>query len=183
MLYAGHLTIPSTLCAFWRDLAGTSSGPIVAAEADRLGDDAQSPALSRSYCLAALKESMRLHPAAPILYREVDASFELAGFAFARDTAVWVSPRLLHVDARYFSEPHRFLPERFMKGGPGPASASVYLPFGAGPRACVGGHMALQQMTLIALMAARRFTPEWISERLDGNGNDSYYLTDPVVEA
>jgi cytochrome P450 len=109
---------------------------------------------------------MRLYPPAPILYREVDVPFELGGYEFARDVAVWVSPRLLHVDPRYFPDPHRFRPERFLKGGLAGAPRSVYLPFGVGPRSCLGIHLAAHQMTLIAWLAARRFTPDWISERL-----------------
>lgn len=168
MLYAGHLTIPSTLARFWRDIGGTDAAGAIAAEADRLCADGtpESAAVSRSYCLAALRESMRLHPPAPILYREVQTPFELGGYEFARDVAVWVSPRLLHVDARYFPDPLCFRPERFMKGGLAGAPGSVYLPFGAGARACIGNHLAAHQMTVIALFAARRFTAEWIAEHL-----------------
>jgi cytochrome P450 len=98
---------------------------------------------------------MRLHPPAPILYREVESTFELGGFEFDRDVAVWVSPQLLHNDARYFAQPERFLPERFAKDTLS-ASRSAYLPFGAGRRACIAGELALHQMTLIALLTARR---------------------------
>ena len=155
MLYAGHLTIPFSLENFWRDVAAAEDvAAAIAAEASRLcANGIPDPAaLSGSYCLAALKESMRLHPPAPILYREVDEAFELDGFAFPRDVAVWVSPQLLHHDSRYFPEPHRFLPERFAKGGPSVASGSIYLPFGAGRRSCIGNQQALQQMTLITLL-------------------------------
>ena len=160
MLYAGHLTIPSSLVNFWRDIAANDVARNIADEAARLcaTGPPESAALSGSYCLATLKESMRLHPPAPILYREVESAFELGGFEFARDVAVWVSPQLLHSDARFFPQPHRFLPERFMKGRLSVASGSVYLAFGAGPRTCIGNHMALHQMTLIGLLIARRFT-------------------------
>jgi enediyne biosynthesis protein E7 len=159
MLYAGHLTIPVSLENFWRDAGATHEvAATIAAEANHLCANGvpDSAALSSSYCLAALKESMRLHPPAPILYREVEQAFELDGFAFARDVAVWVSPQLLHHDARYFPEPHRFLPERFVKGGPAVASGSIYLPFGGGRRTCVGNQQALQQMTLVTLLVTRR---------------------------
>jgi enediyne biosynthesis protein E7 len=159
MLYAGHLTVPFSLVNFWRDIAAANSvATKIATEADHLcaNGPPESTALTGSYCLAALKESMRLHPPAPILYREVESAFELHGFAFSRDVAVWVSPQLLHRDARCFPEPHRFLPERFMKGGLEVPSGSIYLPFGVGRRACIGSHQALHQMTLISLLAARR---------------------------
>jgi cytochrome P450 len=159
MLYAGHLTIPTSLLKFWRDIAANEAGAKLAAEAEDLCESGapDTAALSRSYCLAGLKESMRLRPAAPIIYREVEKAFELDGFEFARDTAVWVSPQLLHTDARYFPRPHSFLPERFMEARSAPPSGLTYLPFGAGRRTCLGNHLALQQMTLIALLMARRF--------------------------
>ena len=159
MLYAGHLTIPSSLVNFWRDIAANDLGARVAAEADHLCATGapESPALLESYCAAALKESMRLHPPAPILYREVERPFDLGGFEFAREVAVWVSPQLLHRDARYFPEPDRFGPERFMKGRPVVPNQSVYLPFGAGHRACIGSHLALVHMALISLLRIHRF--------------------------
>ena len=159
MLYAGHLTIPSSLVNFWRDVAATDVAATIAAEADHLcaAGVPELAAISGSYCLAALKESMRLHPPAPILYREVESAFELGGFEFARDVAVWVSPQLLHNDARNFPEPHRFLPERFMKGSLTVTPGSPYFPFGVGRRACIANHLALHQMTLIGLLTARRF--------------------------
>jgi enediyne biosynthesis protein E7 len=156
MLYAGHLNVPSALVNFWRDIGAHGAAERIAAEAEHLcvRGGLDSASLSRSYCLAALKESMRLHPPAPLLYREVESPFEIGGFEFARDAAAWVSPQLLHHDARYFPEPLRFLPERFQDGRLAGVSASAYLPFGAGPRTCIGNHLALHQMTLIALLTA-----------------------------
>jgi cytochrome P450 len=159
MLYAGHLTIPFVMNNFWRDIAASDAAATLSAEADGLGTMGAPDlaVLSASYCMAALKESMRLHPPAPILYREVESTFELGGFEFDRDAAVWVSPQLLHSDARYFPEPERFLPERFTKDSPMPMPRSAYLPFGVGRRACIAGELALHQMTLIALLTARWF--------------------------
>ncbi len=160
MLYAGHLTIPSTILNFWTDIAAGNVAARIAAEADRLCATAAygSSAFAGSYGLAALRESMRIHPPAPLLYREVERAFELDGFEFGRDVAVWVSPQLLHHDARWFPDPDRFLPERFMQRRLPVASESVYLPFGAGPRTCIGNHQALHEMLLIALLVARRFS-------------------------
>jgi cytochrome P450 len=159
MLYAGHLTIPSTLLNFLRDITVNGLAARIAAEADHLCTSGvpESAALSKSYCLAAVKESMRLHPPAPILYREVETAFELGGFDFPCDVAVWVSPQLLHCDGRYFPDPHRFSPKRFMKERLGVTTGSIYLPFGAGRRACIGNHLALQQLTLIGLLTVRCF--------------------------
>ena len=159
MLYAGHLTIPYSLVSLWREIAANGLASKITSEANHLctGAVPDMAALSTSYCFAALKESMRLHPPAPILYREVESIFELNGFEFAPNAAVWVSPHLLHTDGRYFPEPDRFLPERFMMGSCAAAAQSPYLPFGAGRRTCIANHLALHQMTLITLLTARRF--------------------------
>lgn len=169
MLYAGHLTIPFSLLNLWRDIASTDIAAKIATEADHLCANGVpvSAAILDSYCLATLKESMRLHPPAPILYREVESSFELGGFEFSRDAAVWVSPQLLHNDAENFPEPHRFLPERFMKGSLEITSRSLYIPFGAGRRACIASYLALHEMTLISLLAARRFQLIPVNDRSD----------------
>jgi cytochrome P450 len=167
MLYAGHLTIPSSVVNFWRDIADHDMGTKIAAEADHLcaAGVPGPPAILMSYCLAALKESMRLHPPAPILYREVESCFELDGFEFLRDVAVWVSPQLLHNDATNFPEPHRFLPERFMKGTFAITPRSPYFPFGAGRRVCIANHLAMHQVALICLLTARQFQLTSTSDR------------------
>lgn len=168
MLYAGHLTIPFSLLNFWRDVAGHDTATRIETEADFYFATVHParPSLSQTFCLAALKESLRLHPPAPILYREVETPFELGGFEFARDAAVWVCPQLLHRDARYFPNPDCFIPERFTPDGLTPkhkisgrsaAGVSVYIPFGAGPRTCIASHQALQQMALIGLLTAKQF--------------------------
>jgi enediyne biosynthesis protein E7 len=159
MLYAGHHTIPTSLVSFWRDIAESDMCARIAAEADHLCATGvpNSDSISDSYCLAALKESMRVHPAAPILYREVESDFELNGFEFPRDAGVWVSPQLLHSNPSNFPEPHRFIPERFLHGNPTVTARFPYFPFGAGRRACIANHLALHQMALIALLTARRF--------------------------
>ncbi|MEY9884518.1 cytochrome P450 [Bradyrhizobium sp. USDA 328] len=156
ILYAGHLTIPFTLVNFWRDAAAANESIArIVTEADDLyvNEVPKTANLLNSYCMAALKESMRLHPPAPILYREVESPFEINGLEFSRNVAVWVSPQLLHNDARYFPEPHRFAPERFM--GAAATPGSIYLPFGSGRRACIGNQLALHQMTLISHLVAR----------------------------
>ncbi len=173
MLYAGHHTIPTTMARFWCDIAAHDGGERIAAEGNELCT-AGLPGtneISDSYCLAALKESMRLHPANPILYREVEREFELDGFEFAREVGVWVSPQLLHDDPRNFPQPHRFIPERFVRGNSMFNARAPHLPFGAGRRVCIANHLSLQQMSLIALLTARRF--QFVVDRSD---DDSFAL-------
>ncbi len=158
MLYAGHHTIPSVMVNFWRDLSEDVALEQVVAEARILAERAIGTAeLADSYCAAAIQESMRLHPPAPILYREAQTAFEVGGFEIEPDVAVWICPQLLHHDPRYFPEPQRFLPDRFLEARSTGTSDGAYLPFGLGPRTCVGNHLALHEMTLIALAVTPHF--------------------------
>ncbi|MEP2031509.1 MAG: cytochrome P450 [Paracoccaceae bacterium] len=159
LLFAGHLTMPFCMVNFWRDLAENKHRAKLEVEAAHFCtvDKAATANIARSYCLATLKESMRLDPPAPILYREVDSPFELAGYEFARDTGVWVSPRLLHRDPRYYLQPECFRPERFLEQGQKNRRAGTFMPFGAGPRVCVASQQAFLQMTLICIQIASRF--------------------------
>jgi cytochrome P450 len=149
ILYAGHLTVPYVLMNFWREIVTNGLVSRIASEADQLcaGGAPEMAAISRSYCFAAVKECMRLHAPAPILYREAERTFELGGFEFAQDASVWVSPHLLHTDDRYFAKPDRFIPERFMGRDLPPTSRRTYLPFGVGHRKCIGHLFALHQVT------------------------------------
>ena len=157
MLFAGHLTMPLSLLACWRvlDAAPDIAKALVeeAAEFDLHGDGLQSRLL-RSYAMRVLKEAMRLDPPAPVLYRDVARAFALGGFALEKGQTIWVAPRLLHHDARYFPNPDRVNPERFQGGLPG-SSRGAYLPFGAGPRICVAQNAAQLQMALILLIVAQ----------------------------
>lgn len=161
MLYAGHLTIPASLAALWRCLAEDAQAERnIAKEADSLNIGVAPPAqpiVQRSLALASLKEAMRLHPPAPLLYRKVAAAFELEGLSLSKGQQVWVSPRLLQRDPRYFEAPEQFQPMRFAVGGPQTVPRGVYIPFGAGPRTCIAMHQAFNQMSVIALMIAQRF--------------------------
>jgi len=160
LLYSGHLTIPQSLVTFWRDVAAHGIGERLAAEAADLcaGGVPDPAALARSYGLAALKESMRMRPAATFLFREVVRPFSLGGFGFAPGSLVWVSPMLLHHDARYHPTPERFLPERFDGSPAGVMTPGAYLPFGLGPRQCIAMQHVLHQMALIIALVARRCT-------------------------
>ncbi len=167
MLYAGHLTIPASLAALWRCLAKDAQAErAIAEEADRLDVHATLPAqptLQRSLAMCSLKEAMRLHPPAPLLYRQVATAFELEGFSLCEGQQVWVSPQLLQRDPRYFEAPDQFQPLRFAIGGSQTAPRSVYIPFGVGPRTCIAMHQAFNQMSVIALMIAQRFALRPIS--------------------
>ena len=69
-----------------------------------------------------------------------------------------MSPYLLHRDSRYFEEPERFWPERFGKENAKRIPKYAYVPFGAGPRICIGNMLSIMQMRLVLATLAQSFS-------------------------
>jgi cytochrome P450 len=165
MLFAGHLTMPFALTQFWVDVADHDLGWQLSDEAEAL-DEAErfnNATLGTSRTMAILRESMRMTPPAPIIYREVARDLRVGGHQLAEGHGIWVCPALLHRDPRYFSQPSEFQPDRFAAGRTPPVSAKAYMPFGAGPRVCVAAAQSLSQMVVIIQTIARSFRLEPIS--------------------
>jgi cytochrome P450 len=106
---------------------------------------------------AVLDETLRLYPPAWAVGRQPLEDTVVAGIFIPKGTQIIVSPWIMHRDARFFSEPERFAPERWLSGPP--PARFVYLPFGAGPRVCIGSHFALAEATIVlgVLMQHARF--------------------------
>ncbi|HTV23271.1 MAG TPA: cytochrome P450 [Polyangiaceae bacterium] len=99
------------------------------------------------YTRAVLDETLRLFPPAWGLGREPRADVVVAGVAIPKGTQVILCPWVMHRDAQFFPEPERFWPERWLTQPAPPRHA--YMPFGAGPRVCIGSHFALAEAMLI----------------------------------
>ena len=112
------------------------------------------------YLTATLQETMRLYPAAPVLLsRRSTAPITLGGWQIPARTIFTVPVQLMQHDARWFPEPLAFRPERFAPGAyDGPRGA--YMPFGTGPRICLGQHLVMAEMTVVAAMLLQRFALE-----------------------
>lgn len=110
------------------------------------------------YTRMVLEESMRLYPPFPLLaWREALAGDELCGTAIAKGATVSIVPWLLHRHRALWPNADSFSPERF---SPEPSAARprfAYLPFGAGPRVCLGAVFAMMEATLILAAIAQRF--------------------------
>ena len=112
---------------------------------------------------ATLKEAMRLFPpVAALMTRRLTREIELGGVRLPARTLVRVTPWLLHRDPRWWPrEPKAFRPERFMAAtddwNPDPIPRGAYIPFGLGPRVCLGQHFAQLEMTVIAALLLQRF--------------------------
>jgi cytochrome P450 len=106
---------------------------------------------------AALEEAMRLYPPVPSISREAVAEDVLAGHRIRAGTLVVVSPYVLHRHRQLWSDPDSYRPERFLPDRRAAIPRFAYLPFGAGPRICIGASFALQEAILVLATLLRRF--------------------------
>ena len=164
---AGHETTATALLWWsWLMARNPQAHARAAAEIDA-GLAGQSPGADALQALpwltATLKEAMRLFPpVAALMTRRLTREIELAGVRLPARTLVRVTPWLLHRDPRWWPrEPKAFRPERFMAAtddwNPDPIPRGAYIPFGLGPRVCLGQHFAQLEMTVIAALLLQRF--------------------------
>ncbi|MGI5448090.1 cytochrome P450 [Streptomyces sp. CA-243310] len=98
---------------------------------------------------ALVSETLRLYPSAWILPRRSTAHDTPGGYSIEAGTDVLVCPYLAHRDAALWPDPERFDPRRFTEPGGRPTHPGSYLPFGLGPRACLGLQFALLESTVL----------------------------------
>lgn len=119
---------------------------------------------------AVLREVMRLYPPAYIIGRQALRETRVGPYRIEKGSTVFVNIYGIHRRAATYPEPEKFLPERFLNGAEKQLPKSAYLPFGGGPRICIGNHFALMegQLALAAIAQKVRFegAPEVVPEPL-----------------
>lgn len=106
----------------------------------------------------SLKEALRLYPpASALISRRTIKDVALGDWRIPKGAMVRITPWVVHRDARWFTEPTRFMPERFNEDTPLP-NRNSFIPFGTGPRVCIGSHFALTEMALIAAHLLQNFS-------------------------
>jgi cytochrome P450 len=108
------------------------------------------------YALQVFKEVLRLYP--PVYYfgRQTTEDVTVAGYHVPAGNVVLFSPYALHRRADYFPEPDRFHPERFAPGEEAKLPRHAWMPFGIGPRTCIGNNHAMLNGHLILATLAQR---------------------------
>jgi cytochrome P450 len=169
LLLAGHETTALALSWTWFLLGQHPDTEVrLAAEiAEVLGDRPPTaddiPDLK--FAESAVMEAMRLYPPGWVIGRESTRAVELGGYAFPKGTTILISPWVLHRDPRYFSEPEAFRPERWMGNLARELPRFAYMPFGGGPRICIGQRFAMMEAILVLTTMAQRFSMEWRPDR------------------
>jgi enediyne biosynthesis protein E7 len=110
-----------------------------------------------TYTSQVLEEVMRLYPPVWILPRRALAEDEVHGYHVPAGADVLVCPYTLHRHPDFWPNPDRFDPDRFASAQVGERSRYAYLPFGAGPRFCVGNNLGMMEAAFVLALVAREF--------------------------
>jgi cytochrome P450 len=165
LLLAGHETTANTLTWTWYEL-GRNPGAL-----EKLEDELRRVLGGRRvttddlpnlpYTAAVIDESMRLHPPAYNVGREATEEVTLGGHRLPAKSIVVINIRGIHRRSDYYPAPLAFKPERMFADLKKARPRHHYLPFGAGPRVCIGSHFALleAQLALATMIQHARVRP------------------------
>jgi unspecific monooxygenase len=164
MILAGHETTATAL--FWAlYLLALDPGTQeqLAAEVRGAAANDVSDIERLKFTRAVIDETMRLYPPAFLIARAAAGADIIAGLPVRKNDIVLIAPWLLHRHEKLWHDPNAFIPARFMQGSP-PPDRFAYLPFGVGPRICVGAHFALVEATLALAKIIAAFRVELIDK-------------------
>ena len=158
MFLAGHETTANALAwALYLLARNPDKRARVEAEVDALGRSPSYDDLKLlPYTLATMKEAMRLYPPAYVLARRAIAPVTIGGHAVPKNRIVLVNIIGIHHRGDIYEDPERFEPERFLGDKEKQLPRCAYLPFGAGPRICIGNHFALMEAHVLLATMSRR---------------------------
>lgn len=162
MLGAGYETSVATLCYLWILL---SQHPTVA---QKLREEANSVLNGRNptyndlaklpYTRAVVLETLRLYPPIAGLMRTAVAEDQIDGYRIPAKSIVSVGISSIHRRPDYWENPEGFNPERFLPNNfDSEKYLYTYLPFGAGPRVCIGRDFAITEISLILAMVIQKY--------------------------
>ncbi|KAF5271853.1 hypothetical protein FQA39_LY07993 [Lamprigera yunnana] len=111
------------------------------------------------YLHMVVSETLRKYPVTPILHRECIEDYLIpeTGLVIEKGTCIMISQMGLHLDSKHFSDPSRYNPERFSDENKHDIPKYVYLPFGDGPRNCIGERFGLLSTKLGIIHVLKKF--------------------------
>ena len=109
------------------------------------------------YCLQVVQETMRFYPVVPIISRQAISRDEINGTKIPENSVVEIDIQQIHRAPDLWDQPEAFLPQRFAPDNNTGRHRFAYLPFGGGPRICIGAKFSLQEAHLILVSVAQRW--------------------------
>jgi cytochrome P450 len=166
LILAGHETTAVTL--FWACVLLANARPTQAWMAEELAgidltEDGVQARLQRTR--AVVNETLRLFPAAFTIVREAILPDRIGDLTLPRRSVVMIAPWVLHRHHAFWTEPAAFNPARFMPDAP-PPPRLAFIPFGTGPRICVGAQFAMTELVLVLASIVKHFDIALCDDRL-----------------
>lgn len=160
---AGHETTARTLAFLWYML---DQNPQVAerlqSELDGVFSRDQVPTLEDlrrlPYLIQVIKEVLRLYPPAPAFPRDAITPQNMDGALLSPGTYLLVFPYATHRHPDFWEDPESFDPDRFLPERETQIHPFAYYPFGGGNRVCIGNNFAMQEMSILTALLARKFS-------------------------
>jgi cytochrome P450 len=168
MIIAGHETTSTAL--FWACYIAAKLPDLQMRMAEEVRMVDLSPAIAAEglkrlvYTRAFFDEVLRLYPPAFLIVRVAKEADRILDHAIAPGTVVSISPWVMHRHHAHWHDPERFDPARFLPGAV-PPERFTYLPFGAGPRICVGAQFALTEGVLVLARLMQSFRIDVVGDR------------------
>src|SRR5271165_5436117 len=106
---------------------------------------------------SVLLEALRLYPPVPQIVRVANGSDNICGEKIGVDTKVWISPSVMHRHRKFWDRPTAFLPGRFTGKTAPWTQTPAYIPFGAGPRICIGVSFVLSEAQIVMAQLLSRY--------------------------
>ncbi len=162
IFFAGHETTAATLAWAWYLLANhPDAAKRLYQEVDRvLGDRRPTPEdyEALQYTRGVIQESMRLFPPAWMFARQAIEPDIICGYHIPAGAALFLCPYTTHRHPDFWDRPNEFDPTRFEPAVSQDRHRMAYVPFGAGPRLCIGRDFSLLEGTLILAITAQQFS-------------------------
>ena len=133
-----------------------------------------------TYISALFKETLRLYPPVPLLSRRIEDGDEIDGYRIPPKSDVWVVPYATHRHPEFWPDPERFDPDRFSPEQEAGRHRTAWIPFGAGPRACIGQHFSTLEMTIVISAILRRYNVTAVDRNVTANVGISLSPSGPV---
>jgi cytochrome P450 len=113
---------------------------------------------------AVIEEAMRLYPPAPVMTRQTAGQVQLGGETIPDRSMIFIPIFAIHRHRKLWDDPDRFDPERFMPERKAAHARTQFMPFGFGPRTCIGASFAIMEAVAILATLVRRADFEWDGE-------------------
>ncbi len=161
LLLAGHETTANLMTWCLYELASQPAiQETIYAEVKDIDFDNIEPAqlTSLEYTFTVIQESLRLYPPVWLMERHTINTDSINGYKIPKNTTIIISPWAMHRHPDYWAYPNEFNPDNFLPENFKQIPDYVFIPFGKGPRMCIGMNFAIQEAIVILAKTVQKFT-------------------------